>query len=254
MGEKITGFHAIEEALKTASSGSTLYLARGKDADARLKQLEFLAKSNGKTFVKRIGIGDIDDMVPKGVDHRGAVLDAGSSKLGKCGALKSSSVKEFCAGLAPDDGALVLILDGITDPQNIGAVLRSCDQFGCSLVIMPQRRSAGINETVLRISSGAARYVPVAMVVNLVREIDLLKANGFWVYGADMNGTSAARTEFAKRTAIVMGSEGSGISRLVASACDHMVSIPMQGHIDSLNVSVAAGILMYEFRRKSSLA
>ncbi|MDD2231915.1 MAG: 23S rRNA (guanosine(2251)-2'-O)-methyltransferase RlmB [Sphaerochaetaceae bacterium] len=249
MGEKITGFHAIEEALKTPNPGSTLFLVRGKDADQRLKNLENLAKANGKTFVKRLSESELDRLVPEGTDHRGAVLDSGASKEGRGGSVKNISVKDYCASLKPDDGALVLILDGITDPHNIGAILRSCDQFGCGLLVVPQRRSASVNETVLRISSGAARYVPIATVVNLIREIDTLKENGFWVYGSDMNGTSASEIKFAKRTAIVMGSEGDGMSRLVASTCDQIVSIPMQGHIDSLNVSVAAGILMYEFRR-----
>lgn len=249
MGERITGYHAIEEAIKTAGAGSTLYLVRGKDSDEKLKKLENLARANGKTFVKKLAMSELDRLVGEDVDHRGAIFDTGISKQGHGGALKNITVKEFCASLKPEQGALVLILDGITDPHNIGAILRSCDQFGCGLVIVPSRRSANVNETVLRISSGAARYVPIATVVNLVREIDILKENGFWVYGADMNGTKASEMKFAERTAIVMGSEGEGMSRLVASTCDHIVSIPMQGHIDSLNVSVAAGILMYEFRR-----
>lgn len=250
MGEKITGFHAIEEALKTPNPGSTLYLSKGKDADTRNTKLEALARSNGKTFVKRLSPTDMNRMVEEGTDHRGAIYDTGVSKEGRGGALKRISVKEYCESLGETDGALVLILDGITDPHNVGAILRSCDQFGCSLVVMPQRRSASVNETVLRISSGAARYVPIAQVVNLVREIDTLKEYGFWVYGADMNGITASDVKFSNRTAIVMGSEGEGISRLVSTSCDQIVSIPMQGHIDSLNVSVAAGILMYEFRRK----
>lgn len=249
MGAKITGYHAIEEALNTASAGSTLYLARGRDEDSRLKRLETLARANGKTFVKRVSMAELDRISPPGADHRGALFDTGVSRAGQNQAVRTMGVREYCASLKPGDGALVLVLDGITDPHNVGAILRSCDQFGCSLVIMPQRRSAGVNETVLRVSSGAARYVPIATVVNLVREIDTLKEYGFWVYGADMDGKPAAETEFAPRTAIVMGSEGDGLSRLVASKCDQIVSIPMQGHIDSLNVSVAAGILMYEFRR-----
>ncbi|MBQ3831238.1 MAG: RNA methyltransferase [Spirochaetales bacterium] len=113
----------------------------------------------------------------------------------------------------------------------------------------PERRSASANETVIRISSGAAQYVTMSTVPNLARELDILKEHGFWIYGADMNGDSSYNTRFSKRTAIVMGSEGSGMRSLVRTKCDHIVSIPMSGHIDSLNVSVAAGILMYEYRR-----
>lgn len=144
-----------------------------------------------------------------------------------------------------------MILDGITDPHNLGAILRSADQFGADLVLIPERRAVQANETVVKVSSGAAQYVPVAVVTNLTREIKTLKDNGFWIYGADMNGDSSYSEKFASRTCIVMGSEGDGISTLVRRNCDYIVSIPMQGHIDSLNVSVAAGILMYEFRREN---
>ncbi|MBQ5392118.1 MAG: RNA methyltransferase, partial [Spirochaetales bacterium] len=128
-------------------------------------------------------------------------------------------------------------------------ILRSADQFSAALIIVPERRSASANETVIRISSGAAQYVTMSTVPNLARELDVLKEHGFWIYGADMNGDSSYNTRFSKRTAIVMGSEGSGMRSLVRTKCDHIVSIPMSGHIDSLNVSVAAGILMYEYRR-----
>lgn len=244
----ITGFHAIEEALRTASgSGAVLYLARDAGPDKRLKGLEELARSTGRVFVKKLPLREIDRMAPQGAGSRGALLDMGSSRGG--GAPGDVSVGGVCAGLESGQGALVLILDGVTDPHNIGAALRSCDQFGCSLVIVPRRGSGQVNETVLRVSSGAARYVPVARVANLARGIATLKENGFWIYGADMGGEPIDQTSFAPRTAFVMGSEGAGLSRLVASSCDKIVSIPMRGHIDSLNVSVAAGILMYEFRR-----
>lgn len=142
-----------------------------------------------------------------------------------------------------------MVLDGITDPHNLGAILRSADQFGADLVLIPERRSVQANETVVKVSSGAAQYVPVAVVTNLNRELEYLKKNGFWVYGADMKGNSSYEEKFSDRTVIVMGSEGDGMSSLVKKNCDYIVSIPMQGHIDSLNVSVAAGILMYEYRR-----
>lgn len=247
MGQKITGFHAIEEALKNPNAGSTLYLA--KDVDNRNSKLEQLARSNGKTFVKRVSPQALKELVNPGTDPRGAVLDLGANREHSNQALRNVSVRTYCESLKEDEGALVLILDSITDPHNIGAILRSADQFNVGLVIMPQKRSGQITETVLRISSGAARYVATSSVVNLVREMDTLKEFGFWIYGADMNGTTAKDVKFAKRSAIVMGSEGEGIGRLVRERCDQIVSIPMNGHIDSLNVSVAAGILMYEFRR-----
>ncbi|MCF0261393.1 MAG: 23S rRNA (guanosine(2251)-2'-O)-methyltransferase RlmB [Sphaerochaetaceae bacterium] len=248
MGVKITGIHAIEEALKNASGGSTLYLLRG---DKRNSNLEFMAMSNGKTAVKKVS--DAEMLRIAGTeDHRGAVLDLGAKNTqSQGGRIREVSVIDFCKSLGKDESALVLALDEITDPHNLGAILRSADQFSAALIIVPERRSASANETVIRISSGAAQYVTMATVTNLSRELEVLKDYGFWVYGADMNGQSSYDLEFSKRTVIVMGSEGSGMRALVRTKCDHMVSIPMSGHIDSLNVSVAAGILMYEYRRKN---
>ncbi|MBR2281413.1 MAG: 23S rRNA (guanosine(2251)-2'-O)-methyltransferase RlmB [Spirochaetales bacterium] len=248
MGEKITGIHAIEEALKNASRGSTLYLLRG---DKRNSALEFKAMSTGKTAVKKVSEVELNRLAGN-ADHRGAVLDLGArSSQSQGGRLKEVSILDFCKSLKDGQSALVLALDEITDPHNLGAILRSADQFSASLIIVPERRSASANETVIRISSGAAQYVTMSTVTNLARELDVLKDYGFWVYGADMNGENSYNMEFAKRTVIVMGSEGSGMRSLVRTKCDHMLSIPMSGHIDSLNVSVAAGILMYEYRRSN---
>lgn len=246
MGNKITGIHAIEEALKNAAGGSTLYLLRG---DKRNSALEMKAISNGKTAVKKVSQVELDKLA-NGEDHRGAVLDiGGKSSASQGGRIREVSVLDFCKSLKEGDSALVLALDEITDPHNLGAILRSADQFSASLIIVPERRSASANETVIRISSGAAQYVTMSTVTNLARELDVLKDYGFWVYGADMNGENSYETKFSKRSVIVMGSEGSGMRALVRTKCDHMLSIPMTGHIDSLNVSVAAGILMYEYRR-----
>ncbi len=248
MGEKITGIHAIEEALKSASRGSTLYLLRG---DKRNSSLEFKAMSTGKTAVKKVSEVELNRLAGT-EDHRGAVLDLGArSSQSQGGRLKEISILDFCKSLKEDQSALVLALDEITDPHNLGAILRSADQFSASLIVVPERRSASANETVIRISSGAAQYVTMSTVTNLARELDVLKDYGFWVYGADMNGENSYNMDFPKRTVIVMGSEGSGMRSLVRTKCDHMLSIPMSGHIDSLNVSVAAGILMYEYRRSN---
>ena len=245
MGEKIYGHHAIEEALKKAAAGSTLYLLRG--ADNRAAELERQAILTGKVAVKKVSKNELERMMP-GKDVRDALLDLGGPRRG-ASRLMEVSVKEFCESLEEDQGALVLILDGITDPHNLGAILRSADQFSVDLAVIPERRSVQANETVIKVSSGAAQYVKLAVVTNLAREIDTFKDYGFWIYGADMAGSSSYETDFAHRSVIVMGSEGDGISQLVRKKCDIITSIPMSGHIDSLNVSVAAGILLYEFRR-----
>lgn len=246
MGEKVYGYHAIEEALKKAFAGSTLYVMR--NGGPAIAGLERKAMLTGKVAVKKLSKAELDRMLP-GCDVRGAILDMGGPRRG-ASHLKETSVKGFCQSLQEGQGALVLILDGITDPHNLGAVLRSADQFGVDLVIIPERRSVQANETVVKVSSGAAQYVTLAVVTNIVREIETLKEHGFWVYGADMNGDPSYDMDYAHRSAIVMGSEGDGISQLVRKRCDMMTSIPMRGHIDSLNVSVATGILLYEFRRK----
>ena len=245
MGERIYGYHAIEEGLKKAFAGSTLYLMRnGGDKNSKL---EFQAVCTGKVAVKKVSKQELDRMCP-GVDHRGAILDLGGPRKG-ASRLKEVSVEDFINGLDENKGALVLVLDGITDPHNLGAILRSADQFGVDLVVIPERRSVQANETVVKVSSGAAQYVPLAVVTNLNREIERLQQAGFWAYAADMSGENSYECKFADRSIIVMGSEGSGISSLVRKNCDYVVSIPMTGHIDSLNVSVATGILLYEFRR-----
>nr|WP_319473173.1 23S rRNA (guanosine(2251)-2'-O)-methyltransferase RlmB [uncultured Sphaerochaeta sp.] len=249
MGEKIIGFHAIEEGLKKASSGSVLYIARGMGGHTQ--DLERQARLSSKVVVKKIAKVEMDRMVSQ-ADHRGVVLDLVSSAQELGGKVQNLSVKDFCKNLKADDPAVVLVLDEITDPQNLGAILRSADQFSVSLVVIPDRRSAHANSTVIKVSSGAAHYVPMAQVTNINREIEYLKSQGFWVYGAAMDGQAVYKTTFPNRTVLVMGNEGKGIGQLTQRLCDHMVTIPMTGHIDSLNVSVATGILLYEVRRQQA--
>ncbi len=248
MGEKVVGFHAIAEALKQAPGGSILYLCR--NVERKNDQLESIARANKSVTIRKIAEADMDRML-EGVFHRGAMLELGRSQ-NRSSAVASTTVKSFLSQLPQDDAALVLILDGITDVQNLGAIMRSADQFSVDLVVIPERRSAQANQTVLRISSGASQYVPTATVTNLAREIELLQKNGFWVYGADMGGASIATVKFPHRTVLILGSEDSGMSHLTSKKCDHIISIPTTGHIDSLNVSVAAGILLYEFRRQKA--
>ena len=246
MGDFIIGFHAIEEALKNTSDRGILYICR--NMEKRNSRLESMGRVNPKITIKKIAKADMDKMVPQ-TDHRGVLLQL-KSATHSSSKKNEITVKEFVQNLKDDEGATVLILDGITDVNNLGAIMRSADLFSVSLVIVPTRRSAQANTTVERISSGAASYVPTASVPNLVREMEVLQSNGFWVYGADMDGDSLHNVKFPKRTAIVMGSEGSGLSQLVQKRCDHIVSIPTDGHIDSLNVSVAAGVLLYERSRQ----
>ncbi len=145
----------------------------------------------------------------------------------------------------------MLILDSITDPHNFGAILRSADKFGVSLVIIRERRSVRDSATVAKTSAGAINYVPISVVSNLNSAIALLQEAGYWVYGADISGDSLVDEKFASKVAIVMGSEGRGISPLTKQKCDSMLTIPTCGSVDSLNVSVATGVILYELYRQS---
>lgn len=139
----------------------------------------------------------------------------------------------------------VLILDGINDPHNFGAILRSCDAFNVQSVIIPKNRSVSITETVAKVSTGAIEYVPIVMVNNLVQAIKTLKKEGYWIVGTDASATTLPQ-ELDKdlKLAIVIGSEGFGMSRIVKQECDYMIQIPMKGHVNSLNASVSAGIVL----------
>jgi 23S rRNA (guanosine2251-2'-O)-methyltransferase len=145
---------------------------------------------------------------------------------------------------------LVLVLDGLTDPRNLGAVLRAADGAGAGGVVIPKDRAVGVTAAAVKSSAGASEHVRVARVTNLRRAIDTMKGAGLWVYAAEAGGTPYAELDLAGAVAFVLGSEGRGVRRLVREGCDGTVSIPMLGAVDSLNVSVASAVLLYEARRR----
>jgi 23S rRNA (guanosine2251-2'-O)-methyltransferase len=145
---------------------------------------------------------------------------------------------------------LVIVLDGVTDPQNLGAVLRVADGAGASGVVIPKDRAAGVTAAAVKASAGASEHVPVARVTNLRRAIDDMKEAGLWVYAAEVGGTPYTELDLAGPVGLVLGSEGKGVRRLVREGCDGTVSVPMLGAVSSLNVSVAAAVLLYEARRQ----
>jgi len=144
----------------------------------------------------------------------------------------------------------IIILDKITDPHNLGSILRTANCAGADGVIIPKRGSVGLSETVAKTSAGALEYTPVAKVTNIAETVELLKKEGFWVAGAEADGELMYKTDLTGAIALVIGSEGGGISRLVKEKCDFLCKIPMYGDINSLNASVAAGIMMYEIVRQ----
>ncbi|MDR0321464.1 MAG: 23S rRNA (guanosine(2251)-2'-O)-methyltransferase RlmB [Treponema sp.] len=234
----LTGFHAIEERIKSGAPCGPLLVAK---AGPRAKEIVTLAVNN-KIRLERTGTFDLDGIAP---DNRGIALQVEDD-----GGSNSVSLENFIATLEDRRDALVLILDEITDPHNYGAILRCCDQFGVDLVLGRNRRSAKHAEVISKTSSGAVSWVAQAETPNLVRAMEDLKTAGFWIYGADMEGDPIYKKDLSGRIAFVLGSEGGGISRLLREKCDGMVGIPSQGRIDSLNVSVAAGVLLYEVRRQ----
>lgn len=149
-----------------------------------------------------------------------------------------------------EDNALVVILDHLEDPHNLGAIIRTCEAAGVSGIIIPKDRSVLVNATVIKVSTGAISNMKIARVTNIVKTIEEMKKDGFWIVGSDMNGTSYDEIDYHGKTAIVIGNEGSGMSRLVRESCDFIASIPMIGTTNSLNASVATGILIYEALRK----
>jgi len=252
----ITGFHAVEERVRRAAEegkAKGLSLSYSKIGPRVKKILELAKKANipansvdGKTLDSLV-----QSLPETARDHRGIVLTVTGESS------EAQNKVDFDQWILAAKGEVkktVLILDSITDPHNVGAILRSCDQFGADLVVMPQRRGANDfedNEIIARSSAGSSAWVPVAVVTNLVRAAQELKDAGFWLYGADAGGESVQKLHFAQKTAIVMGSEGKGIARLLSEECDTIVSIPTCGKIDSLNVSVAAGVLLYERYRQT---
>ena len=235
----VVGFHAIEESLRSATEKGELYVS---GAGGRMQRLVVAARALGVRvhFVQKTEL----DRISLGADHRGAVYVASEAQ--------QPMFREFNHALSAIGGArpLVVLLDQITDPHNLGAILRSADMFYADLVVLPARRTAHVNSTVIRASAGASNYVPLSSVANLVRALTDLKEAGYWVYGAAMEGVPAHSLDLVGPVALVLGSEGEGLKRLVREACDGLIAIPTDGHVDSLNVSVAAGICMYEVRRQ----
>jgi 23S rRNA (guanosine2251-2'-O)-methyltransferase len=248
----ITGFHSIEERIKASkSAGLTCGPLLVAKAGPRARELVTLAVDS-KVRVDRVGSFELDRLAP---DNRGIALQVEDVFQNNA----NLSLEEFINGLgdracgAGGADALVLILDEITDPHNYGAILRSCDQFGVDLVISRNRRNAKHADVISKTSAGTSAWVAQAEVPNLVRAAGQLKDAGFWLYGADMQGEPVYAKDLRGRVALVLGGEGTGISRLLRECCDGLVGIPSRGKIDSLNVSVAAGVLLYEVRRQNCI-
>jgi 23S rRNA (guanosine2251-2'-O)-methyltransferase len=247
----VKGYHAIEETLRRGSRGVLLVCKRNRRIDALVTQAQ-----QAGVPVRTLSAPELDQLC--GPAHQGAALESREAPnlrgrapavRGRAGLRGQTRLREAVARLAGSN-RLILFLDELQDPQNLGAILRSADQLAVDLVVTTERRSAAQTQAVLRASAGASAYSTLLQVANLVQAIEACKETGFWVYGADLHGRRVEQIHFEGRVALVLGSEGFGLRRLVRERCDELVRIPARGHVDSFNVSVAAGILMYEVRRQ----
>lgn len=235
----IIGRNAVAEALRSGRSIDCLYLAKGNPSGSILA-LVSKAKKAGIP-VKETDPRKLDSMCGHG-NHQGIIATA---------AVKDYSKLEDIFALAQQRGEapFIIVADSLNDPQNLGAILRTAECAGAHGVIIPKHHSVGLTWAVGKVSAGAVEYVPVVRVNNLASAVDELKEKGIWIYAADMDGTPWCDVDFSGPVALVIGSEGEGISRLVKEKSDFVVSLPILGRINSLNASVACGVLCYEVAR-----
>lgn len=239
--ETIIGRNPVIEALKSNTPIDTIYIDGNGGSLGLIRRL---AKE------KNIVVKDTQDkklsQLAGGASHQGVVAIGAFGEYVSVEDILEVSRKK---GTKP----FIIICDEIEDPHNLGAIIRTAETAGADGIIIPKRRSASLNATVAKTSAGAISYVPVARVSNLASCIDTLKENGVWIYGTDASGSDYCQTDFTGSMALVIGSEGFGISHLIQKKCDFMVKLPMYGNINSLNASVASGIFMYEVVRQRRL-
>ncbi len=236
----IAGRNPVMEAIKSGRAIESLLIAKGERSGSLIAIIAKAKKAD-------IPVKDVDpkklDFLAKGVNHQGIVA--------QCAVKEYSTLEDiFIIAEKRNESPFIIVLDRIEDPHNLGAIIRSAECAGAHGVIIPERRSAGLSYTVEKTSAGALEYIPVVRVKNISSTLEKLKEKGIWIYGADMGGENYKNVNFDGAAALVIGNEGKGISPLIAKQCDVIVSIPMKGRINSLNASVAAGILMYEIASK----
>lgn len=235
----VYGVHAVTEALQ-ANTGNKLYIQddlRGKNVE-KIKDLAAEKKVSISWTPKKI----LSEMT-NGAVHQGFVLRVSDFAYAELDMILAKAEQE--------DNPLILILDGLNDPHNFGSILRTADATNVTGIIIPKHRAVGVTPVVAKTSTGAVEHVPIARVTNLSQTLDKLKEANFWIFGTDMNGTPSHKWNTAGKLALIIGNEGKGISANIKKQVDEMITIPMAGHVQSLNASVAAAILMYEvFRNK----
>ena len=241
MEDVIAGRNSVGEALKSGRPLNKLFIAKG-ERQGSLRELAGIAKDKG-ILVQEVEPQRLAQLAP-GQRHQGVVAMASP--------VEYAEVEDILAAAeAKGEAPLLVVLDELEDPHNLGAVLRSVDAAGAHGVIIPKRRSCPLSTTVAKTSAGAVEYVLVARVSNFAQTLDKLKKAGIWVAGCDMDGTeNYFEASLKGPLALVIGGEGRGLGRLVKEHCDFLVRIPMQGHVNSLNASVACSLVLYEAVRQ----
>lgn len=243
MSERIFGFHPVDSLLRHEPQRVTALRLQSGRRDKRMQALEALARNQG-IAPERVSRDELDRLVDG--RHQGVVAEVepgtGATTLDE---------KALIDRVAQLPNPLVLVLDGVTDPHNLGACLRSADAAGVAAVVVPKNRSAELTPVARKVACGAAEVLPLVRVTNLARTLEALKAAGLWVVGTTGDtDTVVFDQDLSGPTVLVMGAEGEGMRRLTRDACDHLVRLPMVGSVESLNVSVATGICLFECLRQ----
>ena len=237
MEDQVEGRNSVTELLKSGKDINKLYVQKG-EKHGSINEIIKLAKQN-KVVITELDRAKLDQM-SESHNHQGVIAIVPPYEY-----CDVDDILEYAK--SKNESPFVLILDGIEDPHNLGSIIRTAECSGVHGIIIPKRRSVQVNATVNKTSAGAAQYVKVARVNNLTETIKYLKENDVWIYGTDIEGKCYYNEQkYNGGVAIVIGSEGFGMSRLIKENCDFLVKIPMVGKINSLNASVSAGILMYE--------
>ena len=232
----VIGRNAVLELLKSGREIENIYVSAG-EKEGSVTKIIAVAKSRG-LVVKEVNRKKLDFMCA-GANHQGVAASVPAHEY--------STVDEILEYAAEKgESPFIIICDEIEDSRNLGAIIRSAEACGVHGIIIPKRRSVGLNFAVAKTSCGAVEYVKVARVSNLAGVIELLKKKNIWVYAADMDGQPWCKTDFSGGVALVVGNEGRGVSRLIKDKCDVTVSLPMRGRVNSLNASVAVSVIMYE--------
>lgn len=240
MSDKIIGRNPVSEAIKSGREIDKIMVKKG-EIEGSLKPIIKKARDMGIPVIE----ADRNklDQIAEGGNHQGVIAYVAAHDYASLDDIFENAANK---GHAP----FIVILDKITDPHNLGSIIRTANCAGVDGIIIPKRGSVGLNEVVAKTSAGAIEYVPVCKVTNIAQTIDTLKDRGVWVAGAEAGGDTMYKTDLKGSMALVIGSEGEGISRLVKEKCDFLVEIPMFGDVNSLNASVAAAVLMYEIVRQ----